>query len=260
MVKRSILSATLLLTVGTLMGAPGDIFKTWWRGIYVQSFTPGPSVCIKGLKAKGPDADGFVYLQAVTTAGDSGYIFKTWWRGIQVQTFLPDPPHCLRGFNTRISGEWVILEAYNGFTSGEVLKTRHRGTFVQEFHGDCPIVGFLAREEPGGWIYLSVDTACGILGDTSALQVEEKRKGNFSVEVSTGNPPKLLVFAPEDGVMEVKVYTSGGRLVLNERRELIAGRNTIPLKVAGKGVYVAVVRWGEERKILRFILSKEKRR
>ncbi len=258
--RKFALASAILLIGGRLMGAPGDIFKTWWRGIYVQGFTAGPSACIKGLRAVGPDSAGFVYLQAVTTAGDSGYIFKTWWRGIQVQSFLPDPPHCLRGFNTSTSGEWVILEAYNGFASGQVLRTRLRGTFVQEFHGDCPIVGFSARSEPGGWIYLSVDTACGILGDSSSLDVKESVGGRFLVRFIPTLTPRLRLFLPEEGVVDVKVYSSGGRLVQREKRRLPAGSSDVPLKVSGEGVYMAVVRWGDERKIVRFILRKEKRR
>ena len=234
--------------------AYGEIFKTDWQGIYVQEFFPYG--CIISIEAYGPDSLGNVYLRAISESGDSASIFRARWQGIRVQSF--NPHRCIRGFSAvPDTGGWITLYAYTADSSivdsGAILSTKWKRTFLQSFDaGSCYIGGFSASFDTTGFVYLSVDTIC-------VTPVSENVPSRFRVAVEHGGEGiKLVIWVPEHGRVNLRIFDPTGRLIRNRELVLEAGRYIGSIKTNVSGVYVVNVRYKGEEKTLKVVVPKRR--
>ncbi len=232
----------------------GEIFKTDWHGIYVQEFSPDE--CIVSIEAYGPDSLGNVYLRAISESGDSASIFRAGWQGIKVQSFNPN--ECIRGFSAvPDTGGWITLYVYatdgSIVDSGAILSTKWKRTFLQSFDaGSCYVGGFSASSDTTGFVYLSVDTVC-------VTPVLENIPSGFRVAVEHGGEGiRLVIWVPEHGHVNLRIFDPAGRLIRNEELVLDVGRYIRSIKTSVSGVYVVNVRYGSEEKTLKVVVPKRR--
>ena len=222
-----------------------QIFRAKWNGVGVQSFSAPGSTCVKGFQVSGPDAQGYVTLEAVTSEGQVGAIVRGKWQGFGVQPFQGST--CIQRFSVTgpdAQGYIRLIAIDANGQQGEILRSNLVGVGFQDYALAGEVVkGFQASgPDAQGYVYLSVITVpVGTqVGEDLGDQTENPQNPVVlqlsSIHYRRGIPVFSLRIPKGDHVV-MRVYSPLGRLVIQREIQTQSTHQSVALPHLPRGLY-----------------------